>query len=54
METDNNKKTSLTKSQMAPILIGKLLNIGAMLQRNGNKILLPYDLNQQQFSIFLK
>ena len=54
METNSNKKHSLTKNQVAPIIIGKLLNIGAMLQRNGNKILLPYDLNQQQFSIFFE
>ncbi len=38
--------------RLAPVIIGKLLNIGSMLQRNGNRMLLPYDLNQQQFSIF--
>lgn len=54
METNKNKKHVLTKTQIAPIIIGKLLNIGAMLQRNGNKTLLPYDLNQQQFSIFFE
>ncbi len=40
--------------QIAPIIIGKLLNIGAMLQRNANKLLLPFNLNQQQFSIFFE
>ncbi len=39
---------------LAPIIIGKLLNIGGMLQRQGNKILLPFDLNQQQFSVFFE
>lgn len=41
-------------SQLAPIIIGKLLNIGGMLQRQGNKILLPFGFNQQQFSIFFE
>lgn len=38
-------------TEMAPIIIGKLLNIGGMLQRRGNQLLLPFGLNQQQFSI---
>jgi len=38
----------------APIIIGKLLNIGGMLQRHGNQILMPFGLNQQQFSIFFE
>ena len=40
--------------QLAPIIIGKLLNIGGMLQRHSNRILLPFGLNQQQFSIFFE
>lgn len=40
--------------QLAPVIIGKLLNIGGMLQSQGNKILQPYGLNQQQFSIFFE
>ena len=40
--------------QLAPVIIGKLLNIGGMLQRYGNKILIPFDLNMQQFSIFFE
>ncbi len=40
--------------QLAPIIIGKLLNIGGMLQRNGNRLLMPFGLNQQQFSIFFE
>ncbi len=41
-------------TQLAPVIIGKLLNIGGMLQRQGNKQLLQFDLNQQQFSIFFE
>lgn len=41
----------MDKKQFPSIIIGKLLNIGGMLQRHGNKLLLPFDLNQQQFSI---
>jgi DNA-binding MarR family transcriptional regulator len=44
----------MNKSQIAPIIIGKLLNINGMLQRHGNKILMPYGLNQQQFSILFE
>jgi DNA-binding MarR family transcriptional regulator len=44
----------MDNSQLAPIIIGKLLNIGGMLQRHGNRILLPFGLNQQQFSIFFE
>ncbi len=39
---------------LAPVVIGKLLNIGGILQRNGDRMLLPYNLNQQQFSIFFE
>lgn len=38
----------------AQVIIGKLLNIGGMLQRYGNSVLLPFGLNQQQFSIFFE
>ena len=40
--------------QLAPIIIGKLLSISGMLQRHGNKVLMPFGLNQQQFSIFFE
>jgi len=40
--------------QIAPVIIGKLLNIGGMLQRYGNRVLMPFGLNQQQFSIFFE
>jgi len=42
------------KEQIPGIIIGKLMNIGGMLQRQGNKMLLPFNLNQQQFSIFFE
>ncbi len=41
----------MDKNELAPIIIGKLLNIGGMLQKRGNQLLLPFNLNQQQFSI---
>ena len=41
----------MRKSELAPIIIGKLLNIGGMLEKRGNRILQPFGLNQQQFSI---
>lgn len=42
---------TVNKDEIASIIIGKLLNIGGMLQKNGNHMLLPFNLNQQQFSI---
>jgi len=44
----------MDKEQIPGIIIGKLMNIGGMLQRQGNKMLLPFNLNQQQFSIFFE
>lgn len=41
----------MNKKEIAPLIIGKLLNIGGMLQKKGNQLLSPFDLNQQQFSI---
>jgi DNA-binding MarR family transcriptional regulator len=41
----------MDKKDIAPIIVGKLLNIAGMLQKKGNQLLLPYNLNQQQFSI---
>ncbi len=40
--------------QFAPIIIGKLLNIGGILHRHADRVLVQYDLNQQQFSIFFE
>lgn len=36
------------------VIIGKLLHISGMLQKNGNRLLQPYNLNQQQSSIFFE
>lgn len=41
----------MEKLELAPIAIGKLLNIGGMLEKSGNKLLLPFNLNQPQYSI---
>ena len=44
----------MNDSEFGPVVIGKLLNIGGMLQRRANQLLLPFDLNQQQFSILFE
>jgi len=44
----------MNKEQIPGIIIGKLMNLGGMLQRQGNKMLLPFNLNHQQFSIFFE
>ncbi len=44
----------MDKEQIVPIIIGKLLNIGGLLRREGNRMLLPFGLNQQQFSVFFE
>ena len=44
----------MKNQQLAPIIIGKLLNIGGMLQSYGNTTLTPFELNQQQFSILFE
>ena len=44
----------MKKEQIPGIIIGKLMNIGGILQRQGNKMLQPFNLNQQQFSIFFE
>ncbi len=41
----------MNKVEMAPLIIGKLMNIGGMLRKKADQILMPYNLNQQQFSI---
>jgi DNA-binding MarR family transcriptional regulator len=48
------ERKTMNKEQIPGIIIGKLMNIGGMLQRQGNKMLLPFNLNQQQFSIFFE
>lgn len=41
----------MKKEEMAPIIIGKLMNIGGVLQKEGDKMFQPFGLNQQQYSI---
>jgi len=55
VETNLDKMERINdKTQLAPIIIGKLLNIGGVLQRQGDRMLLQFGLNQQQFSIFFE
>jgi DNA-binding MarR family transcriptional regulator len=44
----------MNKEQIPGVIIGKLMNIGGMLQRLGNKMLSPFNLNHQQYSIFFE
>jgi DNA-binding MarR family transcriptional regulator len=44
----------MEEKDLAPVIIGKLLNIGGMLQRKANQLLGPFDLNQQQFSLLFE
>ena len=50
METNKIKN----REEFPSIIIGKLMHISGILQREGNRLLLPYDLNQQQFSILFE
>jgi DNA-binding MarR family transcriptional regulator len=50
METKN----VLNEKELPSIIIGKLMNIGGILQREGNRLLLPYQLNQQQFTVLFE
>ncbi|MGQ8338979.1 MarR family winged helix-turn-helix transcriptional regulator [Sunxiuqinia sp. A32] len=49
-----SKDHMLTKNEFGSIIIGKLMNIGGVLEREGNRLLSPYQLNQQQFSILFE
>ncbi|PLX15776.1 MAG: hypothetical protein C0597_08520 [Marinilabiliales bacterium] len=44
----------MDKTELAAIIIGKLMNIGGMLERKSNRMLLPFELNHQQFSVFFE
>jgi len=52
METKNNN--TFNEKEFPSIIIGKLMNISGILQREGNRLLLPYQLNQQQFAILFE
>jgi DNA-binding MarR family transcriptional regulator len=44
----------MDKIETAPIIIGKLMNIGGMLERKANRLLLQYSINHQQFSVLFE
>lgn len=44
----------MDKELIPGIIIGKLMNIGGMLQRQGNQMLQPFNLNHQQFAVFFE
>ncbi len=46
-----NKDNEIEYSSM---IIGKLMSISGILERSANRLLLPYELNQQQFSILFE
>jgi len=52
METKNDN--AFNEKEFFSIIIGKLMNISGILQRESNSLLLPYQLNQQQFSILFE
>lgn len=47
-------KKTINTNEFPSIIIGKLMNISGILQREGNRLLLPYQLNQRQFSILFE
>lgn len=47
-------KKTMNENEFPSIIIGKLMTINGILQREGNRLLLPYQLNQQQFSILFE
>lgn len=50
METNKNLKPD----EFPAIIIGKLMNISGILNKESNRMLLPYELNHQQFSILFE
>jgi len=47
-------KYTFNETEIPSIIVGKLMNISGILQREGNRLLLPFQLNQQQFSILFE
>ena len=45
---------SINENEFPSIIIGKLMTISGILQRESNSLLLPYQLNQLQFSILFE
>ena len=52
METKNGN--IIDEKEIPEIIIGKLMTISGILQRESNRLLLAYQLNQQQFSILFE
>lgn len=52
METKLNKTDNTI--EYSSIIIGKLMSINGILEKSANRLLLPYELNQQQFSILFE
>lgn len=52
METKSNRTTS--EKEFPSVIIGKLMSINGILQRESNRLLLPYQINYQQFSILFE
>jgi DNA-binding MarR family transcriptional regulator len=52
METKNDN--TINEKEFTSIIIGKLMTISGILQRESNSLLLPYKLNHQQFSILFE
>ena len=52
METKNSN--TIDEKEFPSIIIGKLMTISGILQRENNSLLLPYQLNNQQFSILFE
>lgn len=44
----------MDQEQLPGVIIGKLMNIGGMLQRQSNGMLQPFNLNHQQFAVFFE
>jgi len=52
METKSDYTTD--EKEYPAIIIGKLMSISGLIQRESNRLLLPYQLNQQQFAILFE
>ena len=50
MDTLNRK----SEKEFHSVIIGKLMSISGILQKESNRLLLPYQLNQQQFSVLFE
>lgn len=44
----------MNRREISSAIMGKLLSIGALVEREGNRLLAPFNLNEQQFSILFE